>query len=93
MKKTPIRKYGFVIVFLSIFVFVDCSKNKHDYCSRVEDACHIAGGKFWNTPGPEACKNYKTAIINYMNSGCITEEEKQVLSRELEITNNPALCP
>ncbi len=51
----------------------------------------MSGSLAKKTPGLEASKNYKTAIINYMNSGCITEEEKQVLSRELEITNNPAL--
>jgi hypothetical protein len=86
-----ILRQGLIILFVS-FLVVNCKKDK-DNCAQLEEKYHIAGGEFWNHPGPQACANYKTAILSYMNSGCLTEEQKEVLARQLEITNNPALCP
>jgi len=84
-------KPGLLFFFLC-FLVINCKKDQNN-CAQLEEKYHIAGGQFWNNSSPQACANYKTAIVNYMNSGCVNEEEKKQLALQLEIVNNPALCP
>jgi hypothetical protein len=82
------------VIALFLTFSVACKKDsakKEDDCNALSQAVTDAATAYSNDPSTANCVTLKGAYTAYINSSCITDQEKQQAQQGLEMIN--AICP
>lgn len=79
------------IIFLLLVPIISCNKSKSN-CTELKNEYNAAWGSWNLNPNPTSCLRCKTAIANYLNSNCTTDNtERQQLQSNLNLVTT--FCP